>query len=113
MAGLLLESKRTVRRRTIEAVVDFDSHDDDVPEGEPEDEERKSHVCCDYCLRKTVERAGHPAVAVDAAIAVHVAAHPAEMIMLAAAAAAAVGVRKEARIAIAAVPLPPHRPEIC
>lgn len=82
-----------------------------MPEGEPEDEERKSHGCCDYCLRKTVERAGHPAVAVDAAIAVQVAAHPAEMIMLAA--AAAVGVRKEAMIAIAAVPLPPHRPEIC
>lgn len=58
-----------------------------------------------------MERAGHPAVAVDAAIAVQVAADPAEMIMLAA--AAAVGVRKEARIAIAAVPLPPHRPEIC
>ena len=82
-----------------------------MPEGEPEDEERKSHVCCDYCLRKTVERAAPPAVAVDAAIAVQVAAHPAEMIMLAA--AAAVGVRKEAMIAIAAVPLPPHRPEIC
>lgn len=111
MAGLLLESKRTVRRRTIEAAVGFDSHDDGVSEGEPEDEERKSHVCCDYCLRKTVERAAPPAVAVDAAIAVHVAADPAEMIMLAA--AAAVGVRKEARIAIAAVPLPPHRPEIC
>ena len=112
MAGLLLESKRTVRRRTIEAAVGFDSHDDGVSEGEPEDEERKSHVCCDYCLRKTVERAAPPAVAVDAAIAVHVAADPAEMLMLAAA-AAAVGVRKEAMIAIAAVPLPPHRPEIC